>query len=154
MNNSQRIEEASDLGYEISLSYKGYRVIYEGEILSEGGEEPKPTVYRRARSQKALYQYRAYTECVLSCIKSHRLIQIERNALDAARFRALLNLDRIRVLGYAGLEKHRKEDGHAHIGLELWTHYNVPEGHESLAETNRNLLTEFLDLAIERQATK
>lgn len=62
-------------------------------------------------------------------------------AVDAARWRALVGCARIRVLGSAGLTKDQPNN-YAHLGLELWTHHEA--GNEGPAV---EWLTKFADKA-------
>ena len=62
---------------------------------------------------------------------------------DAERWQAIAGCKRVRVLGTAGvLPEHRKEDGYAHIGLELWTRHS----HDSEPGAVE-MLTTFADIA-------
>jgi hypothetical protein len=59
-----------------------------------------------------------------------------------ARWRAVLNCARLRALGSAGIEKPNAE-GYAHLGLEMWTHYDAPT--EPIAQ---EWLTKFADACV------
>jgi len=76
-----------------------------------------------------------------------RLVEAER---DAARWNALLNCDRIRILGWAGLDMqgHPKPDadGYVHFGAEFWTHHSAGTDNDS-----RQVLTSFADAAIAKE---
>jgi len=68
------------------------------------------------------------------------------DAKDAARWRALLNCQRIRVLGWAGIAMDGKtltRDGYVHVGFEFTTHHDAPS--DPLATT---LLTTLADTAM------
>jgi hypothetical protein len=63
---------------------------------------------------------------------------------DAAKWRALTGCERIRVLGWVGIEDPASEM--AHVGFEIWTSYKHPD---VVAEKERGVkvLTDFADKA-------
>lgn len=62
--------------------------------------------------------------------------------LNADRWQALIDCARIRVLGSAGLVE-EKDNGYAHIGLELWTHHDGKSLPSAIED-----ITKFADKAI------
>lgn len=72
--------------------------------------------------------------------------ELNGDALDAARWRALLASARIRPLGCAGIVK-PNEAGHAHLGLELWTHYPAEDCSEAEQARGIEWLTKYVDIA-------
>jgi hypothetical protein len=76
------------------------------------------------------------------------------DVIDAARWRALLNSPRIRMLGSAGLNK-PEPNNYAHFGMEIWSKYNRDYKPELLEEMDRGnalgkeWLTKYADIAIE-----
>jgi hypothetical protein len=74
------------------------------------------------------------------------------DAIDAARWRALIGSARIRPLGCAGIRE-PEEQHYAHLGLELWTVFGNllnDEQRERLAKENalgREWLTKYADIA-------
>lgn len=89
---------------------------------------------------------------VLSEMISSLKEELRLKSLSAARWDALINCARIRVLGSAGLisdtDPYGKPHGNsAHLGLELWTQY--PEG---TSPENTKLLEKFADKAMAAQA--
>jgi hypothetical protein len=75
------------------------------------------------------------------------------DALDAARWRALLGSARIRPMGSAGLER-PEPNGYAHMGMEIWTTYGKP-GEFDFSESNAlgiKWLTTYADIARAEQS--
>ncbi len=81
---------------------------------------------------------------------------VQSDALDAARWRALLRSERIRMIGSAGL-KASMPNHYAHFGMEIWTKHSrnySPELIERLDRENamgREWLIKYADIAIEAQ---
>ena len=71
--------------------------------------------------------------------------QVERDAIDGARFRALLSCPRIRIVGSAGFKKDNP-DTYRHLGLEFWSHYGTNDITVPMA---RHMLTELADHMIQ-----
>lgn len=65
---------------------------------------------------------------------------------DAERWRALVNCDRIRVLGAAGFDE--PDSAYKHIGLEIWSSYPVEKIPSTLLQSGVDKLTKFVDLII------
>lgn len=82
------------------------------------------------------------------------LLAQQGEALDAARWRALLGSQRIRMLGSAGLNK-PEANNYAHFGMEIWTIYGsrlTDEQRETMKRGNeqgRDWLTKYADIAID-----
>jgi hypothetical protein len=79
------------------------------------------------------------------------------DAQDAARWRALLNSQRVRPLGNAGVSQ-PEANHYAHLGLELWTIFGKSASTDRLRATlvkenalGREWLTKYADIAIESQ---
>ncbi len=76
----------------------------------------------------------------------------ERDLLDARRWRAFINSDRIKFFGHAGFSKvdpnGHPQTNYRHFGAEFWTHHS-----HVLTDEDRqyyvNLLTGYADAAIE-----
>ncbi|KAF0102191.1 MAG: hypothetical protein FD144_2626 [Rhodospirillaceae bacterium] len=71
---------------------------------------------------------------------------------DAARWRALMSSQRIRVMGSAGLRRDEagnltvRSDGHLHIGVEFWSvHESRHPSAEYPQERSREILTFYAD---------
>lgn len=91
------------------------------------------------------------------------LPQFEADARDAARWRALLASERIRVLGSAGLmadtdPNGRPYNGYAHLGLEIWTKFSKEGYSQKLQDdivhgnaTGIEWLTKYVDIAVKEQ---
>jgi hypothetical protein len=65
---------------------------------------------------------------------------------DAERWRGLISCARIRPLGCAGIVTPHDE-GHAHLGVELWTHYDTKDVVAPEQDRGVEWLTAFADLA-------
>lgn len=81
----------------------------------------------------------------------------EIDKLDAARWRALLASQRIRMIGSAGIKK-PEPNHYAHFGMEIWTTYSRDYSAELLLQLDsgnaqgREWLTLYADIAIEAQS--
>jgi hypothetical protein len=74
----------------------------------------------------------------------------EQDALDAARWRALLASPRLRILGTAGFGH---KDNYRHFGLEAWSEFSAQDG-ATVSWRNADaiqVLTEYADVAIQVQ---
>jgi hypothetical protein len=71
----------------------------------------------------------------------------EQDALDARRWRALLECGRIRILGTAFINDNGKPpaDGYAHFGAEFWTTFPGDQKNDR----GRHVLTTFADTVID-----
>lgn len=69
---------------------------------------------------------------------------------DAARWRALMQCQRLRMLGCAGF---KGLDDYRHLGLEIWTHYGRTEELDKRSDEARELLTALADAVIASQTT-
>lgn len=86
-----------------------------------------------------------------------------RPSQDAARWRAFLNAARIRILGWAGMDKDglkpvdltnvygKLEGNYAHFGAEFWTIHDAPD---TRRELTTNLLNSFADACIAEERIK
>lgn len=79
---------------------------------------------------------------------------------DAARWRALIQCARLRVMGTAGFgssERAPHADGSRHVGLEMWTVYPLTHWEQAVAEVDRrdavDLLVQFTDI-VQQKATE
>lgn len=86
------------------------------------------------------------------------------DALDAARWRALLGSARIRIIGSAGINQDTNpygepHNGYAHFGMEIWTKYGTSlsalqkEEMEVGNANGRSVITKYADIAISAIAT-
>ncbi len=73
------------------------------------------------------------------------ITDLSSDALDAARWRALLSSARIRVLGSAGFGPRTSEnsDGYRHVGLEIWTQHVLKDN-----GYGQVMLTDYADAVI------
>ena len=75
---------------------------------------------------------------------------------DASRWRALLDSERIRMIGSAGIAN-PQADNYAHFGMEIWTTYGTSlnaEQAQQMVDGNvrgREWITKYADIAIEAQ---
>lgn len=92
------------------------------------------------------------SEVIEEALDALHNLRVEAAALNIAaqRWNALINTARIRVLGYAGLDKQAHPDGreygdYAHLGLELWTQHPPTLDRYEDSKHNIKLLTEYAD---------
>jgi hypothetical protein len=79
------------------------------------------------------------------------MVMLTEEARDAAKWRALLSCARVRPLGSAGCERDEEHNAdYAHIGFELWTHYNLTPKQSEDAERGRALGQKWLERFIEK----
>jgi hypothetical protein len=70
---------------------------------------------------------------------------------DAAKWRAMLSCARVRPLGSAGCERDEEHNpDYAHIGFELWTHYNLKPEWVKEAEQARATGKRWLERFVEK----
>jgi hypothetical protein len=70
---------------------------------------------------------------------------------DAAKWRALLSCARVRPLGSAGLERDADHNpDYAHIGFELWTHYDLRPDEIESSERQRAIGKRWLERFVEK----
>jgi len=65
-------------------------------------------------------------------------------ALDAARWRALMASQRITAMGWAGFDA-KPDGGYRHLTLNFWTHN---EGGDTPDTHGREMLTKYVDTII------
>lgn len=92
-----------------------------------------------AAMRSAIDADRPENELSLSQLRAERDAAVR----DAARWRATVGCARVRVLGSAGLDQ--STDPYAHIGIELWTRYDM-EGRD--CSFDRERMTQFADFAV------
>lgn len=91
------------------------------------------------------------------------LPQLKADALDAARWRALLGSERIKMQGSAGLTSDtdpngKPYNGYAHFGMEIWTQFSKEGCSQKLQDdivqgnaTGIEMLTKYADIALEQK---
>lgn len=76
-------------------------------------------------------------------------MKMSNDTLDAKRWRALINSQRIRILGSSGLGN----DDYQHFGVELWDKYPERDGLKEKNEYGKKVFTKYVDTIIERESS-
>lgn len=71
--------------------------------------------------------------------------------IDAARWNALLNSGRLRLLGTAGFSG---EDDYRHFGMEFWSKWSTPEAVKENNEKAKEILIKYCDSILTKTTDK
>lgn len=118
--------------------------------------EARAMIERLARRESKMDDVHAREDIqdAAACIQSliTAVEQAEREALDAARWKALLSSPRIRILGTAGFDPATRmsHPDYRHFGMEIWSRFS--DWPQEKNAYGREVLTQYADSIIDVQS--